>query len=269
MSPLTKWISSALAMAGVASLIACMKAGDGVGADMAGKMCTSASTDEACIAYLDPCKANPAAAGCAVDCAKNPAAAGCPVDPCIANPALSGCKAECATTPTAKICVDSCKANPAQSWCAVTVDCAATPAAQVCVDSCAAHPELAFCGPPKTKFSEVYAVLTGSTCLQCHVPGGPGVMQGKLNMATADSAYANLVGVLATDQALAKDWLRVKAKSPDSSVLVLKVEAGLKGTKAKLADGTVYYDGMPLTGAPLTRAKIDLIRKWIQDGAVK
>lgn len=279
MSLKSKWSIAALALAGV---MACMKAGDGVGADAAGRMCTAASTDSACIAYLDPCKADPTATGCAVDCAKNPSAAGCPVDSCKGNPALPGCKLDCAASPTAQVCIDSCKTHADLAWCSLKVDCAAAPTAQICVDSCAVNPALAFCkvdcavkpddpscGPPKTKFSEVYAVITGSTCMQCHVPGAPGVLQGKLNMATSDSAYANLVGMLATDQTLAPGLVRVKAKSADSSILVLKIEAGLKGVKPKLPDGTTYYDAMPLTGAPLTRAKIDLIRKWIQDGAVK
>lgn len=264
----SKWI---LAAAALGALIACMKAGDGLGLDSSGRICTADSKDSLCIAYIDPCRANPLAAGCAIDS-------------CKANPALAGCtvKTDCATTPTAQVCVDSCKVNPALAWCAIKTDCSVTPTAQVCVDSCKTNPALAWCkvdcavtptdpscAPPKTKFSEVYAVLTASTCLTCHIPGGAGVLQGKLNMASADSAYANLVGTLVADQTLAPGWVRVKAGSTDSSMFVIKVEAGLKGVNPKLPNGTTYYSSMPLTGAPLSKAKIDLIKKWILDGALK
>jgi hypothetical protein len=265
MSLKTKWIFAVLALGVV---IACMKAGDGVGLDASGKVCTADSRDSLCIAYIDPCIANPSGPGCPVDCKKTPTAAGCPIDSCTANPALCAV-VHCAATPTAKVCVDSCTLNPALSWCAVKVNCTATPTAQVCIDSCAVNPALGYCGPPKTKFSEVYAVITGSTCLTCHIPGGPGVLQGKLNMASSDTAYANLVGALVADQTLAPGFLRVKAGSPDSSMLMIKVNAGYFGNTPKLPNNTSYYSAMPMTGAPLTKAKIDLIKKWITDGALK
>lgn len=264
MSLKTKWIFAVLALGVV---IACMKAGDGVGLDASGKICTADSKDSLCIAYIDPCIANPSGPGCPVDCIKNPSAAGCPVDSCTANPAL--CAVHCATTPTAQVCVDSCTINPAPAWCAVKVDCAATPTAKVCVDSCTAHPTLAWCPAPKTKFSEVYAVITGSTCLTCHIPGGPGVLQGKLNMASLDTAYANLVSVLVTDQTVAPGWVRVKPGNADSSMLYQKVVNAAASVNLKLPNGTAYGLTMPATGSPLAKAKLDLIKKWITDGAVK
>jgi hypothetical protein len=266
MSLKMKWISAALALGAV---MACMKAGDGVGLDSSGRVCTSESKDSACIAFLDPCKLNPSAAGCQIDS-------------CAINPALAGCKVPCATNPSAQICIDSCAINPALAYCAVKVSCATTPTAQICLDSCKTNPALSYCKvdcsvtptdpscpAPKTKFSEVYTIITGSTCLQCHSPGQVGVTTGKLDMSSSDGAYANLVGVLVADQALAPGWVRVLPGKPDSSMLYLKVAAAPTGFQPKLPNGTAYHDAMPLTGAPLTKAKLDLIKKWITDGAVK
>ncbi len=240
MSLKMKWISAALALG---AMIACMKAGDGVGLDSSGRVCTSESKDSACIAFTDPCKLNPSAAGCQIDsCKSNPALAGCAV------------KVNCATTPAAQVCLDSCKTNPALSYCKV---------------DCSVNPTDPSCAPPKTQFGEVYTIITSSTCLQCHSPGQVGVTTGKLDMSSADAAYANLVDVPVADQTLAPGWVRVKAGKPDSSMLYLKVAAAPTGFQPKLPNGTAYHDAMPLTGAPLTKAKLDLIKKWITDGAVK
>ncbi|MBW8888581.1 MAG: hypothetical protein JF616_12560 [Fibrobacteres bacterium] len=281
MSLKMKWISAALALG---ALIACMKAGDGVGLDTAGRVCTDDSKDSACLPYINPCTANPSLPSCQVDpCLANPASKVCSTSVCAKDPTKPWCQSvDCATTPTAQVCVDSCLAHPALAWCAVKTDCATTPTAQICVDSCKTHPALAWCkvdctvnptdpscGPVKTKFSEVYAIITASTCLQCHAPGQVGVTTGKLDMSSSDAAYANLVGVPVADQALAPGWVRVLAGKPDSSMLYLKVTAAPTGFQPKLPNGTAYHDAMPLTGAPLTKAKLDLIKKWITDGAVK
>jgi hypothetical protein len=271
MSLKTKWISAALALGAMGAMIACMKAGDGMGLDTAGRVCTDASKDSACLPYINPCIANPSLLSCQVDpCVANPASKVCSTSVCAKDPTKPWCQSvDCATTPTAQVCADSCKAHPALAWCAAKVDCATTPTAQVCVDSCQINPALAWCGPVKTKFSEVYAIITASTCLQCHAPGQVGVTTGKLDMSSSDAAYANLVSVLVADQTLAPGWVRVLPGKPDSSMLYLKVAAAPTGFQPKLPNGTAYHDAMPLTGAPLTKAKLDLIKKWITDGAVK
>src|SRR5580704_7407730 len=47
---------------------------------------------------------------------------------------------------------------------------------------------------PATTFNEFYTgVIQAYKCLNCHVPGGPGVEQGDLDMSTPALAYANLV----------------------------------------------------------------------------
>jgi hypothetical protein len=277
-----KWIIAAL---GLAAVVACMKAGDGVGLDTAGRICADDSKDSACLPFINPCIANPSLPSCQVDpCVSNAASKACSTSICSKDPTKPWCQSvDCAVTPTAQSCLDSCTVDPAKAWCVARGDCAATPTEKVCVDSCKTDPALAWCkvdcavtpadpscGPPKTKFDEAYALIKASTCLSCHGPGGAGVLQGKLDLSKPDSAYANLVGVLATDQKLAPEVLRVKAGNPDSSMLVVKLEAGLKGTSPKVpGGGPTYYSAMPLSGAPLSRAKIDLIRKWIQDGALK
>lgn len=251
MSLKKKWIPAALALG---ALIACMKAGDGVGLDNAGRICADNSKDTVCFPYIDRCKANPGLPGCPV------------VDPCVAAPASKACS------------TSMCEKDSSHSWCK-SIDCAATPTAQICVDSCAAHPDLAWCKvdcavtpnapecASKTKFSEVYAVFQAEACATCHSGTGLGATTGKLNFGTLDSAYANLVNKPATNQTLGAGWKRVVPGMPDSSILYFKVSA--TAVTVKLPNGKSYLNRMPLDLPPISKANIDLIRKWIEDGALK
>jgi hypothetical protein len=160
------------------------------------------------------------------------------VDPCIANPSLPGCK------------VDTCKANPDAPGCKV--------------DTCAVYPSHPSCNPVTgKKFADILPILK-ENCQQCHMPGGAGYAQGKM-LLSDDSAYASLVGVPAANQTVAKGWVRVKPRVPDSSILYLKVSMA----SPKLPDGKVYGQAMPVGKPPLTAATLDLIKQWILDGAEK
>lgn len=219
-----------LAAAALAALAACMKAGDGMGLDAGGKP-------------LPFCEAHPEAPACAVS-----------TDPCVAAPASAACS------------VSLCAKDPARPGCK-TVDCALTPAAPGCsVDVCTANPSAAEC-QPKTTFAAVLAIMESNSCMTCHVPGGPGVTQGKLNLGGADTAFANLVGAAASVPSAAPGWKRVVAGKPDSSLLILKLAAAT--TTVKLPDGKGYGARMPLGFGALSAADLAVIRKWIQDGAGK
>lgn len=170
-------------------------------------------------------------------CQSNPSHPSCiVVDPCIANPSGPTCQ------------IDSCKKVPPAPGCSV--------------DFCTAHPTDTACiVPVKVKFSEVLPIFK-EQCEQCHSPGGAGYSTGRLSL-TSDSAYANLVNKPAWVQTVAKGWLRVKPGMPDSSILFLKISMA----SPKLPDGKAYGAGMPLYKPALPAASVELIRKWIADGA--
>lgn len=105
-------------------------------------------------------------------------------------------------------------------------------------------------------FSKVYSTTLGGVCASpgCHVgtaaPGG-------LDMSTADSAYANLVGVTAAGPACgASNLTRVVPGDSAHSLLYLKVN----GTAPC---GVRMPDGLPV----LSSAAIAQIKTWIDDGA--
>jgi hypothetical protein len=72
------------------------------------------------------------------------------------------------------------------------------------------------------------------------------------------SSYAALVGVTSTQR---PSLLRVKPEDPASSYLFVKIDPG--SDSAKLRSG----DLMPPRATPLSPDDIDLIRRWIQEGA--
>ena len=91
--------------------------------------------------------------------------------------------------------------------------------------------------------------IFSSRCTECHV--GAAAPQG-LRLDAANS-YANLVGVASNE---VPSLQRVEPGDPDNSYLVQKVE----GTAA-------IGSRMPLGGSPLSDAQIELIRRWISEGA--
>ena len=113
--------------------------------------------------------------------------------------------------------------------------------------------------PPKgaTFAKDIQKNIFDSTCATafCH---GTGAASGGLDLSDG-AAYANLVGVLATNEAAkAANLQRVFANDPDDSFLLLKLEG-------KLAAGEGVP--MPLVGGPLPASAIDTIRRWIAAGA--
>ena len=121
-------------------------------------------------------------------------------------------------------------------------------------------------GAPAT-FTEAYAVIS-ARCLTCHIPGGSGVNFGKLDLSTADTAFANLVtNPAATGVACANNGKpRVTPGNADQSIFYLKVSlddptpCGNKMPEPSPADG-----GPP--EHPLTQEQADTIQSWINAGA--
>ena len=112
-------------------------------------------------------------------------------------------------------------------------------------------------GHPATFAKDIQKKIFDSTCATtfCH---GTGAASGGLDLSDG-AAYANLVGVLATNEAAkAANLQRVLPNDPDDSFLLLKLE----GTLAA-GEGVP----MPLVGGPLPASAIDTIRRWIAAGA--
>lgn len=156
-----------------------------------------------------------------------------------------------------------CELYPEDSSCAVVVDpCIANPNAEGCVtDPCIVNPDDPAC-KPKVKFEQVFAVFEANYCKQCHLKGGLGYTSGRL-LLDADSAYASLFEVPATNQRIAPGWVRVKPGQPDSSYLWLK----LSMDSPKLPTGASLGARMPQGYSKINAESLELIRQWILDGA--
>jgi hypothetical protein len=111
-------------------------------------------------------------------------------------------------------------------------------------------------------FSEVYSTIISTRCLPCHTSGG-GVMFGKLDMSSEQTAYANLVGVKAAGVGdCSKSGLtRVVPGSAATSLMFNKVNAKLKQIPPPCGDT------MPDDQTVLDQSQVDLIESWINDGA--
>jgi hypothetical protein len=99
-------------------------------------------------------------------------------------------------------------------------------------------------------FTQIQDTIFTPICTQCHV--GATAPQGlRLD---AGNSYALLVNVASNE---VPGVLRVAPGNPDNSYLVQKIE------------GRAAVGGrMPLGGAPLPQASIDLVRQWITQGAL-
>ncbi len=107
-------------------------------------------------------------------------------------------------------------------------------------------------------FTQVFTTVLSGTCNGCHAAGHPT----GLDMSSKALAYTNLVGKAAgtggaSPCATAGGETRVVASNPAGSLLVKKIDhvAGTCGAT------------MPLRGAKIANAKIDLVKAWIAAGA--
>lgn len=106
--------------------------------------------------------------------------------------------------------------------------------------------------PPPVSFARQIQPIFNVTCVECHIHG-PAI--GFLDLGP-EAAYAELVGVWSTQA----DMPRVDPGSVATSYLVHK----LQGTHVDVG-GTGMR--MPMGGAQLSERQLDLIRRWIAEGA--
>jgi hypothetical protein len=103
-----------------------------------------------------------------------------------------------------------------------------------------------------TSFSRDVVPILRVRCATCHLTGAEA---GKLAL-HPKAAHENLVNAPATVSGL----IRVKPGAPDESYLVMKLEG------AHLDKGGAGAR-MPFAAPPLRPEQIDLIRRWIAEGA--
>lgn len=111
-------------------------------------------------------------------------------------------------------------------------------------------------------FARIQTEVFNTRCVSCHRAGDPNAKQSGLIL-TADSSYAQLVGVPSVHQIAKADGLRrVLAFKSDSSLLFHKI-AWIPGHHSR-----DYGQLMPMgTTAGLTAGQLEYIRRWIEAGA--
>ncbi len=100
--------------------------------------------------------------------------------------------------------------------------------------------------------NDVLPLLT-ARCVMCHVEGAE-----QAHLSLYPDAWAQLVGVPSTQSPLK----RVEPGAPDKSYLYIKV----LGTQADVGGSGLR---MPFQQDPLSPAEIELLRKWIEQGAAR
>jgi hypothetical protein len=174
-------------------------------------------------------------------------------------------------------CDDSCGTCAPNQTCTPEGQCACVPSCdgKACGDddcdgSCGeceagsqCDPELGAC-LPDISFAAVFAIFEQLQCGVCHT--GPNPPQG-LNLADADSAYAQLVNV-ASRQCGMMNRMRVAPGAPDDSYLINKL------TGLAMCGGQQMP--RPLPGTPSSEPRItpspdqiDRVRAWIAAGAAR
>jgi hypothetical protein len=117
-------------------------------------------------------------------------------------------------------------------------------------------------------YTGVYNLLQAQ-CLSCH---NAGTSSGGLDLSgTADAVYTALVNKAPTNTtAIAHGDKLIKPGYEHSSFLLRKINSA-SGTPLDVDNGLNAYEGAtcPQGGASLTNENIELIRQWIQHGALK
>lgn len=108
--------------------------------------------------------------------------------------------------------------------------------------------------PFRAQFSCIQQFIFSPTCAIAGCHAAPGAAQG-LDLSSGNS-WTGLVGSPSAEAALT----RVEPGDPDNSYLIIKLEG---------IDPRLVGDRMPQGGPFLSQAEIDVIRRWILDGAVE
>jgi uncharacterized protein (TIGR03118 family) len=108
------------------------------------------------------------------------------------------------------------------------------------------------------KFSDLYTQIFASTgtghCANCHTGGGA-TLPSSMNLSSATNAYAAFVGITSLETPTLQ---RVKAGDAANSWLINKLEGTNLGTTGR----------MPAGGPFLDQPTIDLVKTWINQGAL-
>lgn len=137
----------------------------------------------------------------------------------------------------------------------------ATPIAMLDAGSAlTASPEAAVPAPVGAKFSEIYPMLfpslTNPRCDACHAMPASEISNGKLHTGMDQAtAYAALVGKMSISRKCMGRMI-VAPGQPEMSLLL-----------QKLGPNPPCGVRMPLGGAPLSDAQLELVRSWIAGGA--
>lgn len=107
--------------------------------------------------------------------------------------------------------------------------------------------------PTQTSFANAVQPILAVKCVGCHNPSGPPAAFSSLDLSAA-TAYTKLVNVASKQQS---SRMLVRPSMPDSSYLIMKVSMAPPPVGAR----------MPKDASPLDAASIEVIRKWISEGA--
>jgi hypothetical protein len=153
----------------------------------------------------------------------------------------------------------------------VTITLTVSPGTASC-DSVTSQSVTVTCGTLNPTFTNVYNSIISPRCVSCHRPGSGGVNVGRLDMSTANNAFANLVGVAAQGTGAGTSGVtcasaalsRVVAGDASGSLLFNKVNSKVVGVLPACGSP------MPLPGGALalTAGQVELVRSWIAAGAL-
>ncbi|MCZ6655472.1 MAG: cytochrome c [Planctomycetota bacterium] len=110
-------------------------------------------------------------------------------------------------------------------------------------------------GEAVTFVADIQPILN-ERCINCHAPGGFAQMVGIPWDFREDAAFDDLVNRVSSQDA---DFTLVVPGDPDSSLMFLKISC----------ESPPVGEMMPLGGPPLTDGEVQLIRAWVEQGAVK
>jgi hypothetical protein len=116
-------------------------------------------------------------------------------------------------------------------------------------------------GPPATFtqiYSEIFPLGTRAQCNYCHDRPANEISNGMLNMGhTQADAYAAIVGTSSMSAKCGGTYTVVVPGDSSTSLLFVKLEAA-----------PPCGDRMPQGASPLTSAQLEMVRSWIDAGAM-
>ncbi len=109
-------------------------------------------------------------------------------------------------------------------------------------------------GEARTFVADIQPILN-DRCITCHAPGGFAQMEGLPWDFREDTAFDDLVDRISSQD---ENFTLVVPGDPGSSLMFLKISS----------ESPPVGEMMPLGGPPLTDGEVQLIRAWVEQGAV-